>query len=351
MSILLLSLSKADGQTIRGSVTSDGVNVFSVYDFVTRACAYRDNGACARKTYQRLLAPDSEHSEELNGLGRHFKFPGPGQRDTPVMTIRGLQRLLLILGGRVARDYRAAVETTFTRVMGGDTSLIKVIQTNASSSAPLQLAFREALAQEVQPQGGQLEFDGAGGDGGGGDARTRKRALEREDALFAMDIEERRQRMEETRHRARAQALINTQTMLDILTKLRPAEALDERTVLQIEDQTKRILLGCGGGLGAIEAGGRLEAAHASDGSEEGDGVRPPDGISVSLVAAALKIACSEGQLKEIGKRMAGRFRGEYQCDPPKHRQWIGKGMVRVNTYTERDREMMEEVIREYMVA
>jgi hypothetical protein len=38
---------------------------------------------------------------------RHFQFPGQGQRLTPCMTIRGLQHLLMILGGKVAAEYRA----------------------------------------------------------------------------------------------------------------------------------------------------------------------------------------------------------------------------------------------------
>lgn len=64
------------------------------------------------------------------------------------MTIRGLQRLLMILGGKVAAEFRQIVEGTFTRVMAGDQSLIEVMNTNAVSQEPVQQAFRQALAQE-----------------------------------------------------------------------------------------------------------------------------------------------------------------------------------------------------------
>ena len=64
------------------------------------------------------------------------------------MTLRGLQRLLCILGGKVAAEYRALLEGTFTRVMAGDRSLIEIIQANAASDAPVHQAFRQALAQE-----------------------------------------------------------------------------------------------------------------------------------------------------------------------------------------------------------
>ena len=43
------------------------------------------------------------------------------------MTIRGLQRLLAILGCRVEAKFRALVGGVFTRVLNGDQSLIEVI--------------------------------------------------------------------------------------------------------------------------------------------------------------------------------------------------------------------------------
>jgi len=52
------------------------------------------------------------------------------------MTIRGLQRLLMILGGKVAAEYREIVESVFTRYTAGDTSLIEEVRANAASDAP-----------------------------------------------------------------------------------------------------------------------------------------------------------------------------------------------------------------------
>jgi hypothetical protein len=64
------------------------------------------------------------------------------------MTLRGLQRLLMILGGKVAAEYRAIAEGIFTRYIGGDPSLFAEIRANAASDAPLNHAFRAALQQE-----------------------------------------------------------------------------------------------------------------------------------------------------------------------------------------------------------
>jgi hypothetical protein len=54
------------------------------------------------------------------------------------MTVRGLQRLLMILGSKVAADFRRIVEGIFTRFMAGDTSMTEEIRANAASTAPIQ---------------------------------------------------------------------------------------------------------------------------------------------------------------------------------------------------------------------
>jgi hypothetical protein len=119
-------------------------------------------------TWKRLIAEDSEFKAEIkftmvylnlqnvtlsnlklqnvtlsNTKKRRF-------RQTPVMTLEGLQGLLVILGGKVAADFRQIVEGTFTRYMAGDTSMIEEIRSNAASSAPIHQAYRQALAQEPE---------------------------------------------------------------------------------------------------------------------------------------------------------------------------------------------------------
>lgn len=67
------------------------------------------------------------------------------------MTIRCLQRLLMILGGKVAAEFRILVEGVFTRVMAGDKSLIEVINANAASDAPIQQIYRKGGFETLLP--------------------------------------------------------------------------------------------------------------------------------------------------------------------------------------------------------
>ena len=75
------------------------------------------------------------------------------------MTIRGLQRLLMILGGKVAAEFREIVEGVFTRYMAGDTSLIEEIRDNAASDAPVNVMARTALEQEPVTLGKRKQID------------------------------------------------------------------------------------------------------------------------------------------------------------------------------------------------
>ena len=84
------------------------------------------------------------------------------------------------MGGKVAAEFRQIVEGVFTRYMAGDRTMIQDINSNALSDAPIHQAYRQALAQEPVV-----------------DAAGEKRKLERQDALFEREIQERKLALEE----------------------------------------------------------------------------------------------------------------------------------------------------------
>jgi hypothetical protein len=121
---------------------------FSVYDFINFVCDKDPKGSYAKMTFASLTKEGSEYQKEVVKNLDYLKFPGQRQRLTPCMTLRGLQRLLMVLGGKVAAEYRAIAEGIFTRYIGGDPSLFAEIRANAASHAPVHQAFRAALQQE-----------------------------------------------------------------------------------------------------------------------------------------------------------------------------------------------------------
>jgi len=222
------------------------------------------------------------------------------------MTIRGLQRLLMILGGKVAAEFRAIVESTFTRVMAGDQSLIEVINANAASQAPVQQAFRAALAQEpVDPVLDEYCLD-------------RKRKLDE------LELEERSLRLEQDRHELevskRDKALEHTGKAIALIQSF---TVIDERAKLQFEDHIKNMILT--------------------------SGTNETTGISVSVLALEMGYSCTDQQIQAIGRRMAAKYRAKYNQDPPKHMQQVKGNYVPVCSYTARDRSLMEQAVREIL--
>ena len=152
MSELLLRLS-AD-VTVRGTTTHEGMQVFSVYDFINLVC--QKSGTYAHNAWARLKEADPNLKEgdgfKMEILRYHADSVSSTvksrNRVTPVMTLRQLQRLLLSLDNKVASDFRMIVEGIFTRYMSGDKTMITEINANAVSDAPIHQAYRQALAQE-----------------------------------------------------------------------------------------------------------------------------------------------------------------------------------------------------------
>jgi len=229
------------------------------------------------------------------------------------MTIRGLQRLLMILGGKVAAKYRELVEGTFTRIMAGDQSLIEVINANAASQDPVHQAYRAALAQEpVDPVLDEFCL---------------KRKREREDLLFDMEMAERKLALEE-------RTLQHVNASMRSINELKNWVNVDERTKLQAEDHIKNLLFNK---LTVITVDPQQSTTSNTA------------ALNVSILAKELGFKCSEGEIQRIGREMAKKYREAYKCNPSKHKQFVGGNYIPVNSYMERDRSMMELVIRAVM--
>jgi hypothetical protein len=247
----------------------------------------------------------------------------------------------MILGGKVAAEYRALVESTFTRVMAGDQSLVEVINANAVSNAPVQQAYRAALAQE--PAAPVL------------DELCGVKRREREEIELELELVERKYKLEETRLRldeARQRldetrvekAMEHAGRALALMDEMKNRANVDERTKIQFEDHIKNLIL--------TQRPAAPLAVTAGPDAAAPESINETAALSVSVLAAELGFRkCSDGDLIKIGRAMAARYRETYKRDPPKHKQYIKGNYIPVNSYMERDRAMMEQVIRQQMAA
>jgi uncharacterized protein YneF (UPF0154 family) len=217
------------------------------------------------------------------------------------------------------------VEGTFTRVMAGDQSLIEVINANAASQAPIQQAFRAALAQE--PVAPVLDEACLG--------KKRER-----DEVMVDQLAERRLQLEEAefRLREREKALEHMNRGMELMESLKTRKNIDERTKLQFEDHIKNVIL---------SASSHFKPSKAITNGDPA--VNETESLSVSVLAAEMGYKCSDREIINIGRAMASKYRDKYQRDPPKHKQYVKGNYIPVNSYMERDRPLMEQAVREIM--
>ena len=322
MSALLLKLMDSDsnGPALRGGLDKNGNQVFSLFDLGNISCKRERDSTYGKNNFYRLTKEGSEYKNEVDSFTVYLKFPGSGQRQTPCASIRGLQRYLLLLGGKVASEFREIIEGTFTRVMAGDTSLIEVINANAVSQEPVQQAFRQALAQEpVEPVLDDF-------------CLKRKR----EDRLFEMEMAERqlvldreRLALDKDRRLHTANLIQDATTAMGAISALKDLKNVDERTKMQAEDHIKNVLF------------------NKTSPTDPAANETTP--LNVSILAKELGFKCSDGDVQRIGREMAKQYRETYGCNPPKHKQFVNGNYIPVNSYMERDRGVMERVIRDVM--
>ena len=229
------------------------------------------------------------------------------------MTVRGLLRLLMILDGKAAASFRALAETTFTRVLAGDKSLIEIINANAESTDAGPTMAREALRNDPSPAG-ILPDDFL-------DRVMRKRRLE------DLEYDERLVALEERRKALKHQDLLIVKNSIQILRDLH-GEVIDERTTMQFEEFVKN-------------------ATFTGINQSTNGGIWDSSGISIGVVATRMGYGkCSAGQLIKIGRMLANEYRAKYNQDPPKHKQVQDGKIIDVNSYMERDIDMMQSVIK-----
>ena len=221
--------------TVRAKITSDAQHVVSVYDVMELACPDQCE-SWRRQKWKDLIAEKSEFRKELVFTKEYLKYHDHDVtsnntkkrrfRKTPVMTLQALQRLLVILGGKVSSDFRTIVLGVFTRYMAGDRTMLEEIQANAVSDAPIHQAYRQALVQEPVV-----------------DAAGAKRQLELEIEERKLALEERKLALEERKSRMptdlQEKNMQNVQMFAGLLTSLNPDWKKDARLRLQLEDSMK----------------------------------------------------------------------------------------------------------------
>lgn len=293
--------------TIRFTVI-DGVQYLSTRDLIMHVCG-KDNNQSA-EIWRRL--PEVK-KKELAAVD--FKFPGRGQHDQQVITFPAALQLIVILPGENAKKNRDAIMQIVLRYFAGDRSLIQEIESNAKSNHPIAQMARASLDSDKKNTPSKV---------------SRKREYEQ------LEYEERLAALARTR--------VETQKMnIDLYASLcGPHPRIDDRARLLFKDVVMNTATATGPVTRApsqpqITPSGEIPVKEQSAGF-----------LTISTVASYMGYTFDTKQLMKVGVAVKNAYKAKYGEEPPKHEQFVGGAVRRVNTYQEKDRELMEFEIQEF---
>ncbi len=130
---LMVSMAELDDDSVQGlRRTAEVPPRVSVYDVLGAVTKCPDNHC--RMLWHRLL----ETYPEVATICCDFKFPGRGQRQTPVTDAEGITQIIMLLPGRAAAIARQSAANVVVRYLGGDVSLVREIMANRQMQAQLE---------------------------------------------------------------------------------------------------------------------------------------------------------------------------------------------------------------------
>ena len=272
----------------------------SVYDVVqlVTGCDQRH----ASRTFQRIL----DVHPNVHPKRADFKFPGQGQRPTPVAYLKDLVEIAWLCPGKHAKEFRRTGAVTMCRALGGDLSLVDEIRERHSTvTAEDQEALLAGTGVTAAEANGQ--------------------------ALAVPDEEQLR------RYRAETLALeVDARhKTLEIYTRMveQAGMELDERDKLFFQDAARNFIRTQFGYQRMLEG----------DGTAAGEQMEQ---VTISEVAQAMGVRLRRGEESSAGKAAAQLYREAHGVNPPKHKRFVDGAVRSVNLYFEKDRDLLEHAIR-----
>jgi len=241
-------------------------------------------------------------SEETFSSGKlHDRtIPGKGNANIKVLSFNDALQLIMVLPGKLAKETRQKFADILKRYMAGDQSMHDELDANAKSDSPIAQMARESLQEDY--------------------AVGFKR---RREELELMRMEEEIKAMTQSR-------IMNLETNLNRISDPKSNPGLEERARLLLKDTYMNLLLN--------------QPVGAK--TDETASLNKP--ISIASIAAELGYKPSTNDSKKIGKSIKKAYVKKYGDNPPKHEQVCDGRVTRVNSYTERDRSLVEEALHAF---
>eukprot|EP00960_Hanusia_phi_P010603 310983-Hanusia_phi.AAC.3 len=278
-------------------ITSDKPPLISVIDMIMSVCETNNNHAWV--IFKRL-------SNEVTTKCSDFKFPGRGQRDTPICTLDTILIIMQHLPGAVAAKNREKTAETMRRYFAGDPTLHDEIDRNATSSDPVCRIARASMPEVAQA------------------IPTAKRASEvTNDELYQLqlaekrlDIDERVQALEIKKARDKVNFFVESMRILK-------SEDLDDISKGLLKDYIQSSLV--------------MGTSVVYNNEDQ------PITVSDRVVELGQKLDYK--QLQNAGIRTKDLYTSKYNEEPAKVRRNVNGRWLDVNAYKRRDIPLIDQAV------
>lgn len=213
-----------------------------------------------------------------------------GGKKTKLVTFDHALELVMVLPGKMAKEFRVKACDILKRYFAGDKSLVREIEANAALDAPINQLARASLKRDRE----ELEYQ--------------------EHVLSIRNKE-----------------LELQQNIMKVYQSLCPGGVIDDRANIMFKDKVLNLM------------GSRPSIGNGAD--PEGDP------MSVSDMITTMGKHFKTGDSKKIGLLVAAKFRDRYGPDakPGKHQQWVEGRKTEVNHYVAKDHDILRDVIGGYV--
>lgn len=256
----------------------------------------------------------------------------------------------MVLPGKTAREIRVQFCDILRSYMAGDQSLHAKIDANAQSNSPIAQMARVSMnnGKDAEPDPMSL---------------THKRKLEeleisrqekdiarQENEIEKERMEIEKERMELARQRielARQQVEYTTKQMATIkegYNDICQDTVIDERARLIFKDYYLNMAMAPSPLTTVLTMG--TSQSLLTNGSSQAPSPNKP--ISLSQVAHEMGMKIPGNKLIAIGMELKKKYVKRHGKEPAKHDQLCEGRMTKVNSYTESDRDLVEDVLRSF---
>lgn len=270
----------------------------SVYDVIQLVTG------CGKKDITHVFQSIHSSFPDVLVWTQKFKFPGQGQRLTPVAYLKDLIEIAWLCPGRNAKEFRRTGAVTMCRALGGDLSLVEEIKArHGEVSETEQSALLAGTGVSVAEANGQALVS------------KEESAGERAERVKRMRVE-------------------TDEMAMRVYNQLKSFAIShdDERDRLFFKDAARNYArTNFGAHL-------ELEPEHNTLNTQNKQ-------ITISETARGMGVRLSRGDEARVGRAAAAAYREKHGKNPPKHERFVDGAVRNVNLYFAEDREVLERAV------